>query len=69
MKFNEDLGKAFYEKLTEKSGTRLIDFEDFNNNTFNVVTELTYKKAIKFLFKRKHSKQMHTKGVGLIYQY
>jgi type I restriction enzyme R subunit len=41
---NEDLGKAFYEKLTDKSGTRLIDFEDFSNNTFNVVTELTYKK-------------------------
>ncbi|HIE65925.1 MAG TPA: type I restriction endonuclease subunit R [Nitrospiria bacterium] len=41
---NEDLGKAFYEKLTNKSGTRLIDFEDFNNNTFNVVTELPYKK-------------------------
>ncbi|MEZ0123037.1 MAG: type I restriction endonuclease subunit R [Candidatus Reddybacter sp.] len=41
---NEDLGKVFYEKLINKSGTRLIDFEDFNNNTFNVVTELTYKK-------------------------
>ena len=41
---NEDLGKAFYEKLTNKSGIRLIDFEDFSNNTFNVVTELTYKK-------------------------
>ncbi len=41
---NEDLGKAFYEKLTDKSGVQLIDFEDFNNNTFNVVTELTYKK-------------------------
>ncbi|MBI1837936.1 MAG: type I restriction endonuclease subunit R, partial [Flavobacteriia bacterium] len=41
---NEDLGKAFYEKLTTKSGTRLIDFENFDNNTFNVVTELTYKK-------------------------
>ncbi len=41
---NEDLGKAFYEKLTNKSGTRLIDFENFNNNTFNVVTEITYKK-------------------------
>lgn len=41
---NEDLGKAFYEKLTDKSGTRLIDFENFSNNTFNVVTELTYKK-------------------------
>lgn len=41
---NEDLGKVFYEKLIDKSGTRLIDLEDFNNNTFNVVTELTYKK-------------------------
>ena len=41
---NEDLGKAFYKKLTDKSGVRLIDFENFDNNTFNVVTELTYKK-------------------------
>ncbi len=41
---NEDLGKAFYEKLVSKSGTQIIDFKDFNNNTFNVVTELTYKK-------------------------
>ena len=41
---NEDLGKAFYEKLVDKSDIRLIDFEDFENNTFNVVTELTYKK-------------------------
>lgn len=41
---NEDLGKAFYERLTEKSGVKLIDFENFENNTFNVVTELTYKK-------------------------
>jgi len=41
---NEDLGKVFYEKLVDRSGTRLIDFENFDNNTFNVVTELTYKK-------------------------
>ena len=40
---NEDLGKAFYERLTEQSGIKLIDFESFNNNTFHVVTELTYK--------------------------
>ncbi len=40
---NEDLGKAFYEKLISNSGTKLIDFENFENNTFNVVTELTYK--------------------------
>ena len=41
---NEDLGKAFYEKLIDQSGVRLIDFENFENNTFNVVTELPYKK-------------------------
>jgi type I restriction enzyme R subunit len=41
---NEDLGKAFYEKLIDRSGIKLIDFDNFNNNTFNVVTELTYKK-------------------------
>jgi type I restriction enzyme R subunit len=40
---NEDLGKAFYEKLTATSGFKLIDFENFHNNTFNVVTELSYK--------------------------
>lgn len=41
---NEDLGKAFYEKLISRSGIKLIDFDNFGNNTFNVVTELTYKK-------------------------
>ena len=40
---NEDLGKAFYEKLTERSGIKLIDFENFSNNSFHVVTELSYK--------------------------
>lgn len=40
---NEDLGKAFYDRLTERSGMRLIDFENFDNNSFHVVTELTYK--------------------------
>lgn len=40
---NEDLGKAFYEKLTERSGTRLIDFSNFANNSFHVVTELSCK--------------------------
>ena len=37
----EDLGKAFFERLSERSHTKLIDFENFNNNTFHVVTELT----------------------------
>lgn len=40
---NEDLGKAFYEKLTAQSGPRLIDFSDVTNNSFHVVTELPCK--------------------------
>ena len=40
---NEDLGKEFFEKLTNRSGVKIIDFENFNNNSFHVVTELTYK--------------------------
>ncbi|WP_282118182.1 type I restriction endonuclease subunit R [Maribacter aquivivus] len=41
---NEDLGRAFYNKLIDQSGVKLIDFENFDNNTFHVVTELPYKK-------------------------
>lgn len=40
---NEDLGKAFYEKITATSGIKLIDFKNFNNNSFHVVTEYTFK--------------------------
>lgn len=40
---NEDLGKDFYEKLINQSGVKLIDLSDFDKNSFNVVTELTYK--------------------------
>ena len=40
---NEDLGKAFYDKLLDQSGIKLIDFSHFKNNHFHVVTELTYK--------------------------
>ncbi|ELJ8465020.1 DEAD/DEAH box helicase family protein [Vibrio cholerae] len=40
---NEDLGRAFFNKLKARSGIRLIDFENFSNNSFHVVTELTYK--------------------------
>ena len=40
---NEDLGRAFYKKLINKSGVRLVDFENFDQNTFQVVTELTYR--------------------------
>lgn len=41
---NEDLGKVFYEKLIDQSGSKLIDFKNFDNNSFHVVTELTSKK-------------------------
>ncbi|MEZ4692297.1 MAG: type I restriction endonuclease [Ignavibacteria bacterium] len=40
---NEDLGKEFYKMLTASSGVKLIDFNNFNKNSFHVVTELTYK--------------------------
>ncbi len=41
---NEDLGRAFYNKLIDQSGIKLIDFENFDNNSFHVVTELPYQK-------------------------
>ncbi len=41
---NEDLGKQFYEKITETSGLKIIDFDDFNRNSFHVVTEFTCRK-------------------------
>ena len=40
---NDDLGKAFYEMLIKPSEIKLIDFENFENNSFNIVTELTFK--------------------------
>jgi type I restriction enzyme R subunit len=39
---NDDLGKEFFKRLAAKSGIRLIDFADFDNNSFHVVTELPY---------------------------
>lgn len=39
----DDLGQEFYKLLTDTSGTKLIDFKNFENNTFNVVTELPCK--------------------------
>ncbi len=37
---NEDMGQAFYARLTQKSGIRLLDLENFRNNALHVVTEL-----------------------------
>ncbi len=39
---NEDLGKQFYEMLLSNK-IKLIDFDNFENNSFHVVTELTCK--------------------------
>ncbi|MBL0146086.1 MAG: type I restriction endonuclease subunit R [Chitinophagaceae bacterium] len=39
----DDLGREFYQALTATSGIKLIDFKNFNNNTFHVTTELTCK--------------------------
>ena len=40
---NDDLGETFFKMLTAISGIKLIDFKNVNNNSFHVVTELTYK--------------------------
>ncbi len=39
----EDIGEKFYQRLTATSGIKLIDFKNFNNNSFHVTTELTCK--------------------------
>lgn len=39
----DDLGREFYKLLTATSGVKLIDFRDFDNNSFHVTTELTCK--------------------------
>ena len=40
---NDDLGKEFYKRVIDQSDFKHIDLENFNNNHFNVVTELKYK--------------------------
>lgn len=39
----EDLGQKFYQRLTSGAGIKLIDFQNFSNNSFHVTTELTCK--------------------------
>ena len=41
---NEDLGRAFYKKLINKSGVRLIDFENFDQTNKNI--KLNYENKI-----------------------
>ena len=38
---NDDLGKEFYSYLSTKSGIRLIDFDNPENNTWHITTEFT----------------------------
>ena len=40
---NEDLGKAVYDMLTTSSRIKLIDYDNFRNNSLHVVKELPYK--------------------------
>ena len=40
---NSDLGKRFHKSLSGDFACKLIDLDNFENNIFNVVTELTYK--------------------------
>ncbi|MGX2973037.1 DEAD/DEAH box helicase family protein [Helicobacter sp. T3_23-1059] len=40
----DDLGRTFYTRLTHTTNSiKLIDFENFANNTFHAIPELTYK--------------------------
>jgi type I restriction enzyme R subunit len=39
----DDLGRAFYKRLLSPTGVKLIDFTDFDNNSFHVCTELACK--------------------------
>lgn len=39
----DDLGRDFYKALSSTSGIKLIDFTNFNNNSFHVTSELTCK--------------------------
>lgn len=41
----DDLGRAFYHRLTSQRGIKLIDFENFERNSFHALTELTYKEG------------------------
>ena len=38
---NDDLGREFYQLLSANSGTKLIDFENPENNNWHVTTEFT----------------------------
>ncbi len=39
---HDDLGRALHKSLTARSGTRLIDFDNPDNNSYHAVTELPF---------------------------
>lgn len=39
---SEDVGRGFHQRLTARAGVRLVDFENLNNNSWHVVTELPF---------------------------
>lgn len=39
---NNDLGQAFFNRLQNQSGIKLIDFDNFNANQFHIVAELPF---------------------------
>lgn len=43
---NNDKGKSFYDRLIKYDDVKLIDFDNIENNSFGVVTELTFKGKI-----------------------
>ncbi|OSB11672.1 hypothetical protein B2H97_00770 [Paraclostridium bifermentans] len=43
---NNDKGKSFYDRLIRYNDIKLIDFENIENNSFNIVTELNFKDKI-----------------------
>ena len=43
---NDDLGAAFFDSLRFQGDIKLIDFANFENNTFNCVTELEYQNGL-----------------------
>ena len=39
----DDLGRAFYKRLTDRDDFRLIDFTNYSNNVFNVMFEVPFR--------------------------
>lgn len=42
----DDLGRAFYNRLTRVSSLRLIDYDNYDNNTFHFTGEFTCKRGL-----------------------